>query len=36
MLDHRALLVVHQHLARHAAEVLEGLDQPLVGVLGIP
>ena len=29
------LLVVHQHLVWHAAEVLEGADQPLVGVLGV-
>jgi hypothetical protein len=33
--DHRALLVIDQDLARHAAEPFEGADQRLVGMFGI-
>src|SRR5205823_3672798 len=34
-LQDRRLLVIHQHLARHTAEVLQAADQPFVGVLGV-
>ncbi|OQB72156.1 MAG: hypothetical protein BWX92_03682 [Deltaproteobacteria bacterium ADurb.Bin135] len=35
VVDHEALLVVHQDLPGDTAEVLEGPDDPLIGVLGI-
>ncbi len=35
MPDHGRLLIVHQDLARHAAEVVEGPDQPFIGVFGV-
>lgn len=35
MLEHRRLLVIDQHRARYATEVVERLHQGLVGVLGV-
>ena len=35
VLDHRALVIIHEHLPGHTAEVLEGPDDPLIGMLRI-
>ena len=35
MRQHRAFLIVDEHLGRHATEPLERADQPFVGVLGV-
>src|SRR5690242_21565176 len=33
--DHRALLIIYEHLARHAAEPFEGAHQRLIGMLAV-